>query len=145
MEDLVFVGSEATGYYSGAHSIIGVFVGVDYYEKHKVLFSDAFEYLSHGEIDGKHSDVMGDLVTVGFNTVEGVTSFIGKKSVDYEIYNFTERVDEGITDGLFAHLEGVYKRVEENMDVVNTYEFVLTDDEFEVVSELIKELRKGSR
>lgn len=145
MEDLVFVGSKAVGYYSGVESYIGVFVSEKQYEKYKELFHKVFEDYRHGEIDGKHSDVLGDLLMVGFNSAEGVVSFVSEASVDYEIYNFTERHVDGYRcpDTLVEHLKNVYKRIIEVVAAMSSYTLVLTEDEHGAVSEFVEELRKG--
>lgn len=144
MEDLVFIGSEAVGYYGGAESCIGVFVSESQYEKHKELFHSVFESYGHGELDGKYSDVIGDLVTIGFNSSVGVTDFIGRNSVDYEIYNFTGYIEEEeLSVVLFEHLKEIYEKVKEVASKVGKYVFVLTDAEHDKVRDFIEELRKG--
>lgn len=146
VEDLVFIGSEATGYYGGAESCIGVFVSEKQYDKHKELFQYVFESYSHGELDGKHSDVIGNLLAVGFNSTEGVTDFIVRDSVDYDFYNFTEYAEEDeISDDLFKHLKETYERVKDVASSVDKYVFVLTEEEHGEVSDFIDGLRKGGR
>ena len=144
MNNLVFVGSEATGYYGGAYDCFGVFVTKEYFDKYEDELRQAFSYRSHGELDGKHSDVEGELVIVECENTSDILNLMRDKQPDYAAYLYSEYVDEEELDiDLLNHIETVCKKVSEEVHKFNPYKFMLTDFEAVAVSEFINDLRRG--
>src|SRR5690625_3483021 len=105
MINYVFVGAEAEGYYSNAYVCEGVFLTRDYYEKHKVEIEDSFGDRSFYELDGKHSEVDGDLIVKNFGSVSEIVEFTANNDVSYETYHLTEYLEEEHDE----HAEKVHK------------------------------------
>lgn len=146
MRNLVFVGSEAEGYYGGAYDCFGVFVTEEYFDKYEDELRQTFSYRSHGELDGKYSDVEGDLVVVECNGISDVLALMSDKSPDYATYHYSEYIDyddgahEDIED-LLDHITETQTAVLANVRGYSLYEYMLTDEEASKVSDLIDEMR----
>src|SRR5690625_6338674 len=94
MENLVFIGSEATGYYGGAYDCFGVFVSKEMYEKYREELETAFRYRNHGELDGKHSEVEGNLIVEEVKDELKIVELVYGKQIDYEVYHFSEYAED---------------------------------------------------
>lgn len=144
--DLIFVGSEATAYYSGQEACEGVFLPSHIYEKYHEEIEDIFTSYYFYELDGKHSEVRGDLVTMGFNSPEGITEFIHKNNVEYEEYYLLEQLDDDRftaeeIENIAEQVSAAHKRVSEILAQLKTHTFTLTNEEYEAVTELLDEMR----
>src|SRR5690625_80492 len=149
--ELIFVGSEAEGYYGGAYDCFGVFVSLHVFEKYEEVFKEVFSARSHGELDGKQSDVEGDYISVGFNSAEGVARLINEKDIDFDVWHFSEYLEycddfdelgEEEINELIGYLDDVNKEVSAMVEEYNSYVFTLTEEEYAEVRTFVDELQK---
>jgi|SRR5690625_4728258 len=147
MNNLVFVGSEAEGYYSGATECVGVFVDKEYYDQYKTVLEEVFLDRNHGELDGKHSEVYGDLIVADLCGIVDVIEFINEKGVDFAPDHFTEYIDGdevGIDsiEPLVKHIKAMDGEISGKMSGYRTCELVLSDKEYAAVIEFIADIRE---
>ena len=145
MKNLIFVGAEAYGYYSEAYACEGVFLSKEMYEKHEELLKSTFSERYFHELDGKHSQVNGDLVVNKINSEFDVYALLTDDCVSCNPYLLEEYIEddvEGIED-LLAHVNNVYELIQKESEGYSKYTFVLTTDEHAEVETLIKKLREG--
>ena len=140
MINYVFVGSEAEGYYSNSYACEGVFLTKNYYERNKEEIETAFEGRTFYELDGKHSEVDGDLLVRDFDNVSELLKFTSDSDVSYEVYHLSE-YDDRHDD----HVIKTYEAIEELVSHYKTYQYVLTPEQHEKVQEFVEELTKGDR
>ncbi|MDQ0174431.1 hypothetical protein [Bacillus chungangensis] len=144
MFDLVFVGAEAHGYYSGAHACEGVFVRRDYYEKYKEELTNVFGFKTFCELDGKHSEVEGDLIVKNINSITDVAEVVFDLNADYDTYVFEDYIEEeDYQEELSKHISEVYENVKRVIEDYSPYKIALTAEEYKKVSEYIEKLRGG--
>jgi len=144
VDNVIFIGSEAEGYYSGASECVGVFVDEEYYEKYKYILEEAFLDRNHGELDGKHSEVYGDLIVRDTRGIIGIIEFINEKDVDFAPEHFTDYADESEVgfESLIKHVEVMDGIISDKMSGYRTCEIVLSDREYKAVIEFISDIRK---
>lgn len=142
MRNLIFVGSEATGYYGGAYDCFGVFVTEEYFDKYEDELRQSFSYRCHGELDGKYSDVEGSLVVRFCGDKTAILVLANDILSDYGAHLYYEYVDEEeLLDDLLRHIEIVYETVRSESQPYGTYKFQLTSEEVMAVTRFIDEMR----
>lgn len=153
MSKYVFIGSEATGCYSGAEACEGTIMEWDIYEKYEKNLSDAFVNRYFHELDGKHSEVEGEYVFEIFSSINELMKFIGKKDPDTSEYLLVEQLydeveDEELSqDDLDIILKSMRKVKKEVSDIKSKYEhvsFYLTKADTEKVKEFVDKLFDGN-
>lgn len=150
--DLMFVGSEAEGYYGGAYECVGSFVSKAMYKKYEEAFKYAFDERNHGELDGKHSEVYGDLFVEEIDSEKDIPELVGVKEIEYGPHFTTESIEydeDIISEEGFKELNGHLREVDELVENILTkykvYMITLTEDQYEVVQDFVADLQKEER
>jgi hypothetical protein len=146
MNEYVFIGSMAEGYYSGASACEGVFVDGSVYLKYQEVFKDMFRDRYFVELDGKHSEVKGDKIVEFFMSLEDVINFIKTEDVDYSEYLIEEELnsvnglaeeDENIILEHVKDINSIIKNIIRNYEEVRFY---LSKEKAEKVREFVSSL-----
>lgn len=132
MTKLVFVGSRGEGYRSGTVEQIGVYLSKDMYDKHEELVKEVFENCWFSELDGKHSETVGDLVVQELDgykaalmyyqendTYDGLDQFVSE--VLEELYLDAEHNDKIIHELWHSLVRLAFHVSEENAPKVKAY------------------------
>lgn len=145
IKDLVFIGSEAEGYYSGAYECEGVFISREMFEKYSELLEDTFNGRYFHELDGKHSEVKGDQITIEVNNENDLFGIIFDKEANYATYVLEDHIEdaEDDCDDLIAHVKEIYALIQKAKEKYAQYTFALTEEEHAEVTAFISKLREG--
>lgn len=141
---IVFIGSEAEGYYSGAYALEGGFVSEDVFNQFSEVFNILFENRSFHELDGKHSEVEGTQVIEHLDNMDQVARF-SSKVTNYDSYLIEDFIldhdlEDDAVDLIMDNVESLNKRIS---DLINNYvevSFYLTKENAEKVNTFVEEL-----
>lgn len=109
----------AEGYYSGAKYEENVVISEDFYEKIKNLI-ETEECVSLGELDGKHSNVEGNIDVQFFNEKEIDNAGFDKDNSDGSC--LYEYLKETIGDSLSKELDDNIKEIKDYLSTRDLYE-----------------------
>lgn len=153
MRKYVFIGSEATAYYSGNEACTGAVVSFAVYNKYEEILRKLYKGYSFIELDGKHSEVEGSVMVAFFDSLIDVIEYMNDGDADLEEYMLGELLyehqdDEEITEEEVEEIckdsENISKKIKE---IESSYERVtlrLTKKEAESVRSFVDALSKSS-
>ena len=148
MSKYVFIGSEAEGYYSGAYECVGVVVPLETYKKYENVLDGVFEGKYFHELDGKHSEVKGSVVTKFLDNLSDVVAFVSE-DVDLDVDVFSDYLYEYIEDGEFSEedekvitdiAKATHKKINELESEYEHLNFYLTKEDATKVKEFVESL-----
>ena len=142
--DLIFVGAEAEGYWSGAYECEGVFVSREMYRDNRFEFEEAFLGRTFYELDGKHSEVEGEIVIKEITSIQEITQLLSVDDVDYDPYHLLDYLDGEISKRIEGEVIALYETIENFIEGYAAVTYAVTDEEAEAIVNLLENLRKGN-
>lgn len=149
MEKIIFIGSEAEGYRSGAYACRGVFIAGEVYAKYSNVLGKLFESNYFHDLDGKHSEVEGDQVFKTFDGYGEIAKFMDKVDdygyylIDEELYEVEEdELEEEEKEAIVEHVKELTEQIEREIMGYEEVSFYLKKVQATEVRKFIERLSK---